>query len=80
MRFFCGYSIGMDKGRPGRPKLADDERKDSTIRFRAAAEERELFEAAARAQGVKLSEWMRDILLSRAKRELWGTGRPEGDG
>lgn len=67
----------MEKGRPGRPKLAEDERKGTTIRFRAAPDEHELLEAAARARGMPLSAWARDILLSRARRELRAAGAPE---
>ena len=45
---------------PKKKKKAAD-RKSDTIKVRVTAEQRELFEAAAKRQGLDLSSWMRSI-------------------
>jgi uncharacterized protein (DUF1778 family) len=53
----------------GRPKLSANEKKGQITGVRLRSEERELLERAALGQKQKLSEWMRETLLSRASKE-----------
>lgn len=39
---------------------------DNLIRFRVSSEDRKLFEATAKAAGLKLSEWLRAVARSAA--------------
>jgi hypothetical protein len=50
----------------GRPPLEPRERKSSLVAARFSADERQKIESAAKKNGVKLSEWMRDTLLKTA--------------
>jgi uncharacterized protein (DUF1778 family) len=58
----------MEKKR-GRPPLPENRRKGERIEFRAEPEEREAYEAAAKAAGLERSEWVRDRLNAAARRE-----------
>jgi uncharacterized protein (DUF1778 family) len=53
---------------PGRPPKGD-EPQAARLYLRAVDEEKNLFEAAAEAAGVSLSEWIRDRLVKAAKKE-----------
>lgn len=48
----------------GRPKKADDEKRDALVKVLCTGEERDRFQAAADQSGVSLSNWFR--LLARA--------------
>jgi len=51
----------------GRPKKKDEDRLDAQIpAARVRQEERDAFEAAALASGVKLSDWIRNVLIAAA--------------
>jgi uncharacterized protein (DUF1778 family) len=56
--------------RLGRPKIAAGERKTKITGVRLDKTERKLLEKAARLKRSSLSIWMRDVLLSSAKKEL----------
>jgi uncharacterized protein (DUF1778 family) len=61
----------MEKKRPrGRPEIPEEDRKASIVACRVDADERDQLDQAAGNAGVRLSDWMRDRLLSAAKREL----------
>ena len=47
----------------GRPPLANKERKAMIVGIRVTHQERRSMEAMAKAQGMKLSEWIRVRLL-----------------
>jgi uncharacterized protein (DUF1778 family) len=53
----------------GRPRLSTNELKAQITGVRLRTDERELFERAASEQNQNLSEWIRDTLLRRAKRQ-----------
>ena len=53
----------------GRKKLADDDRKGLTFRFRVTADEREAIEAAAAAAKKTSSQWARDVLQKAAAKK-----------
>ena len=55
--------MSSERGRPPKPP---DERKDSELRIRLTADEREALDEAA---GGKTSTWARGILLKAAKRQ-----------
>ena len=54
----------------GRPKLAKQEQKSSTLILRLSGLERQLIEQAADRASVKLSRWMRAKLLEAAARAI----------
>lgn len=54
--------------RPGRPPLADDEKKSRVVQFRATEAEWEELTAAALASGMTLREWLLMITLRAARR------------
>ena len=56
--------------RLGRPKIAAGERKTKITGVRLAMPERKMLEKAAKLKRSKLSLWMRDVLLSSAKKEI----------
>ncbi|PYL16280.1 MAG: hypothetical protein DMF46_03535 [Verrucomicrobia bacterium] len=56
--------------RLGRPKIAVGARKTKITGVRLAKAERKMLEKAARRRQSKLSFWMRDVLLSSAKKEI----------
>lgn len=57
----------MPKPKPvGRPKLPKAHAKSSIIPVRFNAEDRKTVEAAAKAKGQKVSEWVRVTLLKAA--------------
>ncbi len=61
----------MEKKRPrGRPEIPEEDRKASIVACRVDADERAQLDQAADKAGTRLSDWMRDRLLSAAKREL----------
>jgi uncharacterized protein (DUF1778 family) len=64
--------------RLGRPKIAAGERKTKITGVRLDRTERKLLEKAAKLKRSSLSLWMRDVLLSSAKKELVRlTGEPK---
>ena len=56
--------------RLGRPKIAAGERKSKVTGVRLDKAERKLLQRVAKLRRSSLSLWMRDTLLSSAKREL----------
>jgi uncharacterized protein (DUF1778 family) len=60
----------MEKRTRGRPELPESERKAGIVACRVDADERDQLDRAAGKAGVRLSDWMRERLLSAAKREL----------
>ncbi len=60
----------LNKMKRGRPELADEEKQAKITAVRLREDERELIESAAQTKKQKLSEWMRETLLSTAKRQL----------
>ena len=52
--------------RRGRPRKEDAGRKDDVIRFRVTDEQRERLQAAAEAEGLDLSAWIRELALKAA--------------
>lgn len=54
----------------GRPELPDDEKQAKITAVRLREDERDLIENAAQGKSQKLSEWMRDVLISSARRQL----------
>jgi hypothetical protein len=57
--------VGKNKG--GRPKFQRGKQKSAIIALRATKEERKLFNEAAKRSGMKLSDWIRDVLLPKKK-------------
>lgn len=51
----------------GRPRLSDDEKKNTLIAVRLQPADRAAVERAAAASGKKLSAWIRDKLLDSLK-------------
>jgi predicted HicB family RNase H-like nuclease len=51
----------------GRPKLHKDHAKSSILPVRFNTEDRKRVEAAAKASGVNVSEWVRQTLLEAAQ-------------
>jgi uncharacterized protein (DUF1778 family) len=60
----------MESPKIGRPTLSEDEKQGKITAVRLRDEERGLLEKAAAVHGKRLSEWMRDVLVSSAKRQL----------
>jgi len=60
----------MEKRAPGRPEIPAEERKAVIVACRVDADERAQLDQAAEKAGIRLSDWMRERLLSAAKREL----------
>jgi uncharacterized protein (DUF1778 family) len=56
--------------RLGRPNIAASKRKTKITGVRFDKTERKLVEKAAKLRREKLSLWMRDVLLSSAKKEI----------
>jgi hypothetical protein len=54
----------------GRPVLSEDEKQGKITAVRLREEERGLLERAASNHGQRLSEWMREVLVASAKRQL----------
>ena len=54
----------MKKNLGGRPKLPRGQDKGAVIALRVLKSERKQFEAVAKRNGMKLSEWMRRVLLN----------------
>ena len=52
----------------GRPRVADDERKDELVRVRVTAEQRALFAAAAAKAGLDVSSWLRALGIREAQK------------
>lgn len=55
----------MPKGRP----FADEAKRDVKIEFLAMASQRDAYDAAAEAAGMKRAEWIRERLDAAAERE-----------
>lgn len=62
-------TMGKDAKPPGRPPKGD-EAQSARLYLRAVDDEKDLFESAAKAADLSLSEWIRDRLVKAAKREL----------
>ena len=60
----------FNKMKIGRPTLKKEDRKAKITGMRLRGEERELMEKAAAKRNKKLSEWMRNALVSAALTEL----------
>jgi uncharacterized protein (DUF1778 family) len=54
---------------PGRPPIGENTQ-TARVYVRAEDSDKVLFEDAAEAAGISLSEWIRDRLVKAAKREL----------
>ena len=54
----------------GRPPQSPEGRADALVKFRLRAEEKAALEKAAKAEGKKLSEWIRENLRRLAKPAL----------
>jgi uncharacterized protein (DUF1778 family) len=54
----------------GRPKLAKEDKKGQITGVRLRHDERDLVEKAAASQSQSLSNWMREVLISSAKRQI----------
>lgn len=59
-------------GPPGRPPLDPLAVRSVTIRLRVQPDEADVFREAAERDGVKLSEWLRDLALAAALRSGGG--------
>jgi hypothetical protein len=59
--FYCAYIVNMERRKP------DEERKESLVRIRLTAEQKDLLTAAALKVGLDLSGWLRFIALKEAK-------------
>ncbi|WP_425437828.1 plasmid mobilization protein [Mycobacterium neglectum] len=53
---------------PGRPPLEAGQRRTAPVPVRFTATEREVIEAAAKADGQSVSAWVRDRALAAARR------------
>jgi hypothetical protein len=60
----------LNEMKTGRPRIDGSQKKAQIAGVRLRAEERELLEKAACKRELKLSEWMRKVLVSSAKTEL----------
>lgn len=60
----------MTTGRTGRPPLPDGEARDRVLQCRLRSDELERLRAGAEADGLTLSDWMREQLLSAAAKSL----------
>jgi hypothetical protein len=60
----------MEKRTRGRPEIPAEDRKAMQVACRVDADERAQLDQAADKAGIRLSDWMRERLLSAAKREL----------
>lgn len=56
----------------GRPKKADEERRDNVLRIRLTDEERALLDEAAGAKTLDTSTWARSVLLELARKGRQG--------
>lgn len=54
----------------GRPKLSDTEKKDQITGVRLRGEERLKVEKAAEQRSQKLSDWIREVLMDSADKQL----------
>ena len=71
-KFFCAYNYGMNDTKRGRPPKEPGEALDERLYVRLTSEEKQLLESAAEASDKKLSAWIREKLVSTAKRALSG--------
>ena len=60
----------MTTPRTGRPPLPDGEARDRVLQCRLRTDELERLRAGAEADGLTLSDWMREQLLSAATKSL----------
>ena len=65
----------METKKRGRPPKAADELRSESLLVRLEANERQVFQEAARCAGISLSEWVRQRLRRSAARELGRTAR-----
>jgi hypothetical protein len=56
--------------RTGRPKLPEESRKLQITGVRLRQDERQKVEMAAHKRKQRLSDWMRDVLISSAEKQL----------
>ena len=59
----------MKKKPLGRPKKADDEKRERYLQVRISEEEKVTFDEAAKHSGLELSQWVRSRLLIVARAE-----------
>jgi uncharacterized protein (DUF1778 family) len=52
----------------GRPKLLMEQKKTQLVVVRVRAEDEKLFLRAAKRSGKRISDWIRDVLISAASR------------
>ena len=69
---FRAYNKHMEKRQRGRPPKEPGEVLDERLYVRLTTEEKELLEHAAESQDKPLSAWIREKLVSSAKRTLSG--------
>jgi len=67
-------SASRTRGRPAKTKA---ESLSGLVQARFTADDKSELERAAEVAGLKFSEWIRDRLLSAARRELRRAGRSE---
>jgi hypothetical protein len=60
----------MNNPKIGRPVLSADEKQTKITAVRLRGDERGLLEKAAATHGQRLSDWMRQVLLGAAQRQL----------
>lgn len=69
MRTILGMARDNKDKQPGRPPIGEASQ-SARLYLRSVDSEKELFETAAEAAGLTLSEWIRDRLVKAANREL----------
>jgi hypothetical protein len=65
-----GQHFLLNKMKTGRPKLSEQDKKGQITGVRLKSEERQLLEKAASSHKKSLSDWMRNVLVSTAIRQL----------
>jgi hypothetical protein len=75
--FLCyNYIMKNPKKKIGAPKKPPDKARGELMQFRATLAEKQAFQAAADADGKKISEWIRDRLRAISRAELEKIGLP----
>jgi hypothetical protein len=72
LRFKHIVKQNMSTAKMGRPEMAPEDRSAKITAVRLREDERQLVESAAKTKEQKLSDWMRETLISTAKRQLKG--------
>ena len=68
--YFLSYGLCMAKKKMGRPPLAEGEAKGKLVQARLSEADHDTVQQAADAAGVKVSQWVRERLVSTARKEL----------